>query len=154
MRTSSLSLLCLLLGCWPAASAQDIYKCTAGESVAYQSAPCAAGHAEVKLFVGPRLPRAAEPAAHAATPMEQATPRRPGPWRNRTLVLGMSDDEVLNMPAWGRPARIVRTRLARGWQEVWTYDRPAAEERELRFVNARLADITQTPAQVAQLTLQ
>ena len=67
----------------------------------------------------------------------------------------MSDDEVLNLPAWGKPTRIVRTRLPRGWREVWTYGQPVTGQRELHFVNARLAEIVEPPpAAIARLTLQ
>jgi len=58
----------------------------------------------------------------------------------------MSDDEVLNMPGWGRPARISRARLPGGWEEVWRYGSSYSGERELRFLNARLADIAEPPA--------
>jgi len=58
----------------------------------------------------------------------------------------MADDEVLNMPEWGRPWRIARTRMPRGWLEVWSYGNAATGERELHFTNARLTDIVDTPA--------
>jgi hypothetical protein len=142
-----------------AASAQDIYKCTAGGSVAYQSTPCASGQVEKRLAVGPSMPRgeivAAADARPAVTVPGAAALRRTGPWRNQTLVLGMSDDEVLNMPAWGRPAHIARSRVSRAWHEVWTYATPSPGERQLHFVNARLAGIGDAPpAKLAQLTSQ
>jgi hypothetical protein len=89
----------------------------------------------------------------AATQQPAQRTLRPGPWRHQALALGVSDDEVLNMPEWGRPNRIVRTKLARGWLEVWTYGNPAVGERELAFTNARLTDIGGgAPSQVALST--
>jgi hypothetical protein len=57
----------------------------------------------------------------------------------RTLTLGMSDDEVLNLAGWGVPKHIARTKAARGWREEWTYA-TSAGERRLYFVNATLVD--------------
>lgn len=133
------------------AHAGEIYKCVGDGVTAYQSMPCGRSQSESRLpVVGSSEPRKiayATPAPSQA-PVQRAL--RPGPWKNQTLVLGMSDDEVLNMPAWGRPSRIVRTRLSKGWQEVWTYGSPVLGERELRFVNARLTDIGDgAPAAVA-----
>ena len=57
----------------------------------------------------------------------------------RTLMLGMSDDEVLNLAGWGVPQYITRTRMAREWREEWTYSATSGERR-LYFVNATLVD--------------
>ena len=57
----------------------------------------------------------------------------------------MSDDEVLNLSAWGIPTRITRTRTAREWREEWVYARTPREERRLRFANATLVDIVDGP---------
>jgi hypothetical protein len=133
------------------AVASDIYKCVDGNAaVSYQAAPCVRGQIESRLLVA-RPQVEVTPSAGAVAPLQ----RRPGPWRNVTLVLGMSDDEVLNLPAWGKPTRIVRTRLPREWREVWTYGQPVPGPRELHFVNARLAEIVE-PARtpIARLTLQ
>jgi hypothetical protein len=135
------------------AGAQEIYKCTTDAGVGYQSIPCGAGQTQARLFVGPIVPGPQADSQPAPVTRLSPAPRRPTPWRNRTLVLGMSDDEVLNMPAWGRPSHIARTRIGREWQEVWTYGGPGGE-RELRFVNARLAEIAEVRPQVALLTLR
>ena len=79
-------------------------------------------------------------------PSAPEAPRRAGPWRNLIPVLGITDDEVLNMPGWGRPSSIARTRLARGWREVWTYNQPTTGPRELHFTNARLSEIVRAAA--------
>jgi hypothetical protein len=62
----------------------------------------------------------------------------------------MTDDEVLNLPGWGRPARIVRTHEPRRWHEEWTYD----ARRHLHFVNGTLvgADTEDAEASAAPLT--
>jgi hypothetical protein len=95
---------------------------------------------------------AALPARAAPQPLRTVA----GPWRRTTLTLGMSDDEVLNLPGWGRPNRITRARMPRTWHEEWTYGPSAAGERRLHFANARLVDIVDKPPpdQVAQLTVQ
>ena len=136
--------------------ASDIYKCVDGGATSYQATPCLRTQAETRLVAGVASGRAAEPLAAARqAPATYEAPRRAGPWRNRTLVLGMSDDEVLNMPGWGRPTRIVRTRVPREWREVWTYGETVAPQRELHFANARLRDIIDLPGtQIARLTLQ
>jgi hypothetical protein len=53
----------------------------------------------------------------------------------------MTDDQVLNLAGWGRPAKIVRTRTPHEWREQWVYDTRAAGLRQLRFVNGRLAAV-------------
>jgi hypothetical protein len=45
---------------------------------------------------------------------------------------------VLNLPGWGRPAKISRTRASREWREEWFYDARAARPRQLFFVNGKL----------------
>jgi hypothetical protein len=139
------------------ASGGDIYKCVEADSTTYQATPCLRTQAEVKLVAGAAQPRA-EPYAVALRPAPQPASeaaRRAGPWKNRTVVLGMSDDEILNMPGWGRPSRIVRSRAPREWREVWTYGETVTGQRELHFANARLRDIVDLPGpQVARLTLQ
>jgi len=53
----------------------------------------------------------------------------------------MTDDEVLNLPGWGRPAKIQRTRAPREWREELFYDARAAGTRQLWFVNGKLAAV-------------
>jgi hypothetical protein len=98
-----------------------------------------------------QTPMAATAAAAQARPEHTS-----GPWRRTTLTLGMSDDEVLNLPGWGRPTRISRARAPRAWNEEWVYGQSTTGTRHLLFVNARLVDIVDKPPveQVARLTLQ
>ena len=83
-------------------------------------------------------------------------PRIWNPAQRTSLSFGMSDDEVLNLPDWGRPRRIDRGRTSRGWHEEWTYGQPGTGERHLHFANARLVEVVDKPPsdQVARLTLQ
>ena len=80
---------------------------------------------------------------------------RAWPYR-RTLMIGMSDDEVLNLPGWGVPKNISREKKPREWREDWSYGSALAGERRLRFVNSKLVDVVDVPAatQVASLTIQ
>lgn len=134
-----------------AAHAGTIYKCAGRGTVTYQSMPCGSDAAALRVARFGGLPDAAPPPQVLPADATGAAGRaKAGPWPKRGIALGMSDDEILNMPAWGRPGRIVRTRLARGWQEVWSYQDAWGAERQLVFTNARLADIVDVPrAQVA-----
>jgi hypothetical protein len=126
------------------AAATDIYKCTGRGVTSYQESPCTAGQNEVTLRqASASLQRTAPQSRSAARPATRKL------WTRTTIELGMSDDEVLNLPGWGRPAEIVRARLARGWQEVWRYGDRLSGTRELRFFNARLSEIADTPAALA-----
>jgi hypothetical protein len=145
----------------PSISAQGIYKCVEGENVAYQSIPCANGQGETKLMTAARVALADPPATPAALPkLETAVPvdasrTKVWPFR-RTLMLGMSDDEVLNLPGLGIPKRITRVKAGHEWREEWSYGPSINGERRLHFVNATLVDVVDVPAlqQVASLTLQ
>jgi len=108
-----------------------------------QSVPCGAGQTEARLMT---LARAEPPAPSMAVPTPSGaavvpTARSPGKmWPpRRTLMLGMSDDEVLNLAGWGVPKRITRTKGPREWREEWFYP-TSTGERRLSFVNATLVD--------------
>ena len=128
------------------ARAADIYKCVDGRGTTYQATPCARGQSEVPMKVA-SLSARVDRDMLLSVPVTE--PRRRGVWTRTAIAIGMSDDEVLNLPGWGRPTEISRARLARGWEEVWRYGNAYSGSRELRFVNARLADIADTPAAVA-----
>jgi hypothetical protein len=131
-----------------AAGGTTIYKCVARGMTSYQSMPCGSDQAEVRVARFAGVPQAEPSVAPAAA----GTRTQAGPWPRRPIALGMTDDEVLNMPEWGRPARIARTRLARGWQEVWSYRDAWGAERQLYFTNARLADIVDVAHDQVALT--
>jgi hypothetical protein len=63
------------------------------------------------------------------------------------LLIGMTDTQVLNLPSWGRPARIIRSKAGHVWREQWIYrDRGTSDERTfLYFENARLVDQEDAP---------
>lgn len=126
-------------------SAQDIFKCVDEAGTAYQSKPCATGVRETQLATGGAPPRLeiSVPAPNAAPARRPS--RKAGPWKHKTLTLGMSDDEVLNMPGWGRPARITRVRMPREWREEWVYVQALEGERRLHFANAKLIDFSYAP---------
>ncbi len=81
--------------------------------------------------------------AASGVPRCDPRPREPKRllWRQATICIGMTDDEVLNLPGWGRPAKIVRTRAPREWREQWFYDTRFASPRQLFFVNGTLATV-------------
>ena len=127
-----------LLGLWLplAAHAEAIYRCETPDGIQYQGTPCTGREAEIvaRSVVG--------------APIESTTPKcgaRLGAasrlWRRTTLCIGITDDEVLNLPGWGRPAKILRTRAQRLWREQWTYDADTYGSRQLHFVNGKLASI-------------
>jgi hypothetical protein len=146
-----------------AAQGEEIHKCLADAAVAYQNAPCSDNQIDAGVL---RLPDYADPPQRdgAAAPAAQSptvaepTPAAPSgpvsqagfPFR-RSVALGMTDDQILNTPQWGRPTRISRTRERGAWREVWVYARPDGV-RELSFVNGRLENIdvgADAPARVA-----
>ena len=61
------------------------------------------------------------------------------PFAATTLFIGMTDTQVLNLPSWGRPVQIFRTRAKSGWREEWLYKRASNMPRVLYFENGRLA---------------
>ena len=66
----------------------------------------------------------------------------------------MTDDEVLNLPGWGRPGKINRSKSGRAWREEWIYARSAGGEQHLVFVNATLAEINTPPAPEPSVPLE
>ena len=143
-------LLCSLLLCIAAVSrAGDVHKCVTPSGIAYQSAPCAGAELPVSAAIASatQTPPATQANAMAIAPArtaascdataQQASPRLP--WRHTAICIGMTDDEVLNLPGWGRPAAINRTRTPREWREEWFYDASrAVRPRQLFFVNGKL----------------
>lgn len=157
-------LLIPLAAAWASAGgAQDIHKCVGvGDGgVAYQNVPCSGaqvdagflrlpGYADPPQRDGASLPpaEAAQVAAPADTPDASGDPasvqdsQQAFPYR-ASISLGMTDDQVLNIPSWGRPSRIERSGRHRGWRETWIYDRDPGLEaaRQLSFVDGRLTSI-------------
>jgi hypothetical protein len=151
------------------AAGQEIRKCVGdGAAVTYQNAPCEPAQTDAGVL---RLPGYADPAERdgatapqadtsLAVPAEAPFPGAPAPSLSgsqpvfpfRTSVaLGMTDDQVLNVPGWGRPTRIARSGGHGNWREVWTYDR-GNDRRELAFVGGHLASIDSGGIRVASIT--
>ena len=61
------------------------------------------------------------------------------PFAATTIFIGMTDTQVLNLPGWGRPTQIVRSKGSQGWREQWEYRKPRDESHRLYFENGRLA---------------
>ena len=92
----------------------DIYKCVDGGATSYQAMPCARGQARrvpVRIAeASPQVARERTPPRSAVASGADRASEAPG---TRTAVeLGISDDEVLNMPGWGRPTQIVAHAVA------------------------------------------
>jgi len=132
------------------AAAGGIYKCVERGATTYQSTPCAHGQAETPIAIA-NAGVQTTPGQPTAVPVATTQGRKRGPWKHTTVEIGISDDEVLNMPGWGRPTQILRSRARQGWEEVWRYGNGYRSQRELRFVNARLADIVETPPALASV---
>jgi hypothetical protein len=149
----ALFVLFLSFGCSALAHA-DVYKCTDHYGIVYQSMPCAPGQSQTLLVSAKPAP----PPAAQAVPAPPSSPRAPSPasvrapygrevvFRRTTIALGMSDDEVLNLPGWGVPNRIERSREPRLYRESWSYRLANGDTRWLRFTNARLTGIDVEPA--------
>jgi hypothetical protein len=154
-----LSCAMLSLALAASANAQDVRKCVDHGVVGYQNRPCGAGQVDAGFV---KLPDYADPPqrdAASAPPQDaygapQASEDRsmpspvasPAPSQaafpfRTSITLGMTDDQVLNIPRWGPPSHIERTGRHRGWRETWTYSR-ASESRTLTFVEGRLANIS------------
>lgn len=122
----------------------DIYKCVTHYVVTYQDKPCPAADEETLVVASLRQderPPAAEPAAIIVAPEPAPQPTIPNAPPAPELTLGMLDTQVLNMPGWGRPAKITRARGRDAWRERWTYESPQSGERQLQFANGRLVAI-------------
>lgn len=120
------------------------------EKTAAKSAPEKPAQTQTERQSPPQPAQSAQQA-----PVRQATsapaPAQHGAWPFRTtLALGMTDDQVLNLPGWGRPSKIIRSKNARAWREEWVYMSSAAGEQHLVFVNTTLTEINTPPAPDAE----
>jgi len=117
--------------------AQNIYKCEGPEGIAYRDRPCASQREEQTLLASAKSVSWPTENARAPEPMAM---RPATPFSATRLFIGMTDTQVLNLPSWGRPAQIERSKAGRAWREQWVYkDRGIADERRLLyFENGRL----------------
>jgi hypothetical protein len=155
------------------AHAEQIHKCTGPDGIAYQNLPCAAGQQEQRLAssiasvdqpreanvgIRPRqLPQDSAPRVvpdrrdiGAGARSQQANRYAGTPFSATTLFIGMTDTQVLNLPAWGRPVRISRSRGSQGWREEWVYRNASDEMSLLYFRNGRLVEREEAPVATLQ----
>ncbi len=147
--------------------AQDkmIYKCVDPEGIAYRDTPCATQQQQTLITNARKVNWQSEngkeqEALNAGREREAVNARLAAtPLSATRLFIGMTDKQVLNLPSWGRPARIVRSKAGHVWREQWIYkDRSTGDERGfLYFENARLVDQEDAPTQPfvqARITIQ
>lgn len=126
---------------FPLACHAEIYKCVNGDSVVYQDSPCAEGRNQ-KPLAAASTTTSVRLNENGAIPLLSGQEARPIlPSGRMTLSVGMSDDEVLNLPNWGRPKKITRNKANRVWHEQWVYVSPTEGEKHLRFANGKLTAI-------------
>jgi hypothetical protein len=125
--------------------------------------PCASGAGDVVIASlgsvrAEPAPRAEVPTAAPAKREQRANLKRVF-WRT-SIAIGMSDDEVLNLPAWGRPSAITRSKSNRVWYEEWLYRWRLGGTSRLSFANGRLTAVetaavaAESPETQVSLTLR
>ena len=147
--------LCVLVSL---AQAEEIHKCAGQDGISYQNLPCPSGQHEQAFASNTRNPSHREQAPAAAAKNENAQLAYTSPSRSReanryadtpfaatTLFIGMTDTQVLNLPSWGRPTQILRTKARQGWREEWVYKNQTDEWHLLYFENGRLATREDVP---------
>jgi len=139
-------LACALVLCVAGAAhaGEPVFKCSTPDGIVYQGVPCGGVSMDVRIAPPPAVaagasagPRAGQPAACGA----RSSPAGRGLWRRGALCLGITDDEVLNLPAWGKPAAIERVRVREGWREAWRYAFASGRSTRLSFLNGRLETV-------------
>jgi hypothetical protein len=153
------------------AQAEAIHKCTGPDGIVYQNRPCAAGQQEQNIETMSRNAGARDRDAEArprqgprestlelyqsrrdsskASRSSQASRYAATPFGATSLFIGMTDTQVLNLPSWGRPTRISRSKGSEGWREQWVYS-SSDEMSLLYFQNGRLVDREDAPAPTLQ----
>jgi hypothetical protein len=122
---------------------QIIHKCAGPDGVVYRDTPCTVSQQEQPISLGTKneSQRPDSSGGQRSRPMSrQAAVSYAGtPFAATTIFIGMTDTQVLNLPSWGRPAQIRRSKARQGWREEWVYKRPGDEWHHLYFENGRLA---------------
>jgi len=135
----------LALASVASAEERGIYKCADADGIVYRDTPCTT--LQQQTLIAPT--RTVSWQAESSRPSEAVDARlASNPFYATRLFIGMTDTQVLNLPSWGRPTRIVRSKAGHLWREQWIYkDRSSGEERSfLYFENARLVDQEDAPA--------
>ena len=145
MRISTIAISGFLAVSSFASGQTNIYRCAGSEGVVYADVPCAAR--DVQTVVGGvqkvNWQAGNEKRSDPTARMDPATSRlAESPLHVSRLFIGMTDTQVLNLAAWGRPAQIVRSKSGHVWRERWIYkDRSSGGDRgALFFENSRLVD--------------
>ena len=145
MKPSIVILLVMLaLSSFSYAQEKSIYKCADSEGVGYRDTPCATQQEQTLITSARRVNwRNEDPKATQPTDARLAAM----PFFATRLFIGMTDTQVLNLPRWGRPAQIIRSKAGHVWREQWIYkDRSTGDDRRfLYFENARLVDQEDAP---------
>jgi hypothetical protein len=142
----SIVILPVLLALSSFSYAQDktIYKCADSEGIGYRDTPCATQQEQTPITSARKVNWQSEN-AKAIQPTDARLAATP--FFASRLFIGMTDTQVLNLPSWGRPAQIIRSKAGHVWREQWIYkDRGTGDERRfLYFENARLVDQEDAP---------
>jgi hypothetical protein len=86
---------------------EDIYKCADADGIVYRDTPCTT--LQQQTLIAPT--RTVSWQAESSRPSEAVDARlASNPSYATRLFIGMTDTQVLNLPSWGRPARIVRSK--------------------------------------------
>jgi len=130
--------------------ADNIHKCAGPEGLVYRDTPCASGQQEQPLTSGGKN-ESQRSESDAGQRSRQRSPQAASsyagtPFAATTLFIGMTDTQVLNLPSWGRPAQILRSKARQGWREEWVYKNRTDEWHFLHFENGRLAAREDMPA--------
>jgi hypothetical protein len=134
----------LALSSFSHAQDKTIYKCADSEGIGYRDTPCATQQGQTLITSARKVNWQSENGK--AIPIMDAR-LAATPFFATRLLIGMTDTQVLNLPSWGRPARIIRSKAGHVWREQWIYrDRGTSDERTfLYFENARLVDQEDAP---------
>ncbi|HEV2007380.1 MAG TPA: hypothetical protein VGQ88_01515, partial [Burkholderiales bacterium] len=142
---------------FPLACQAEIYKCVIADSIVYQDSPCTEGRNQMRVAYLNNSSARSESVRldqNSASQFLSGHEARPIlPSGRTTLSIGMSDDEVLNLPAWGRPKKITRNKANRVWHEQWAYVSPVEGEKYLHFTNGKLTAIESERVEPASLQL-
>ena len=135
---------------------KSIYKCAESEGIGYRGTPCPTQQ-EQTLITSARRVNWQNENAKAIQPTDARLAATP--FFATRLLIGMTDTQVLNLPSWGRPAQIIRSKAGHVRREQWIYkDRSTGDERRfLYFENARLVDHEDAPpppSHQAQATIE
>ncbi len=130
--------------------AQMIHKCAGPGGLGYTDKPCATSEQE-QLFTSGTKSESQPADSNVGSQGARQTSRRVAysyagtPFAATTIFIGMTDTQVLNLQGWGRPAKILRSKVRQGWREQWIYKSSADEWHHLYFENGRLVAQEEVP---------